>query len=284
MAKKQTENVVIRKLIDNLIDGYSRNILKYTPQLFTKKSKETSNVIPCAEASGVLIEVENQKFLITAGHFLEDTKAENIGIMIDDNFIILNGTVKYIKPSQSEEASKIDIAVWKLEGEVITEIEKKYTFLPFSQIDFNHKVSTKPEYLIVGFPWRMTKEKKTLKKLIVSPFIFLTKEAEKNKYKQLGFQEHSNLLLKHRQKKVKNLKTGFVQQNKSPQGASGCGVWHIPISNIFDGSRKVKLIGQIIEQDDSKTILISTRIHLVAEVLRRDFKLNIPASNITRLV
>ena len=270
-------------IVGESVDTYSREILKYTPQLFTKQTNATSNIIPEAEASGVLIEVQKQKFLITAGHFVESNEPENIGIMIENTFYILNGMVKYVNPFESEQADKIDIAVWKIDENVAVELSKKYSFLQYEDIEFNHVVSSDPKYLIVGFPWKSTIEEKATKKLIVSPLIFLTKSSDKKFYKQLKFEEHSNILLDYRQKKVKNFGNGMVQANKCPEGVSGCGVWYLP-TYLIKGTPKPKLIGQIIEQDKSKTILIGTRIHLVMEILRRDFGLELPESNITKLL
>ena len=269
-------------VIGNSVDIYAKEILRYTPQLYTKPSNATENIEPEAEASGVLIEVKNQKFLITAGHFLASKDPLDIGIMIENTFYILNGMVKYVNPDESEVADKIDIAVWKLDENVASELSKKYSFLPYSEIEYNHTVSSKPQYLIVGFPWRNTTKEYAQKKLIVDPFVFLTKASDKRFYKSLKFEEHSNILLDYRQKKVKNFKTGMVQANKSPEGVSGCGVWFLP-TLLINGTPKPKLVGQIIEQDKSKTILISTRIHLAMEILRTKFEIDIPASNLTRL-
>ena len=260
--------------IGESVDKYSKEILKYTPQLYTKQSKDTINIIPEAKASGVLIEVQKNKFLITAGHFIVSNDVENIGIMIEEKFYILNGAIKYINPYESEEADKIDIAAWKLDDDVVNDLSKKYSFLPYEDIDFNHIVSSKPQYLIVGFPWLNTIVKRATSQLIVTPFIFITQETEKKNYKRLKFNEQSSILLDYRQKKVKNIRTGMVQANKCPEGISGCGVWYLP-TFIIKGQPKPKLVGQIIEQDKSKTILISTRIHIIMGILRSEFKLDI---------
>ncbi len=275
--------ITVMDYLRQVVDQCAREILKYTPQLYTKDPNTTDLIKSDPNSSGVLLEVQGQHFLITAGHFLQRNKPEDIGIMIDDTFYILNGIVKYVNPEVGEQEDKIDIAVWKIDDDVVVDLKAKFSFLPFEKIDFQHKVDTEPKYLIVGFPWRETKEDKVNKKLKSSPFIFLTKESNKESYKRLKFEQHSNLLLNYKQQKVKSLNTGNVQQNKSPEGVSGCGVWHISKFIIEDGQvPDFKLVGQIIEQNKEKTILISTRIHLVAEVLRRDFGMNIPQSKITK--
>jgi len=282
-SKKNTSSIVLQ-LLDKISKKCFDSIQCYSPQLFVKTSLEKDNIKPVPSATGVLINVQGNKFLITAGHFLEETEAENIGIMINNKFYILNGDLKYISPSSGEMENKLDVGVWKLESEVISSLETKYSFLPFDKIDFNHTISLKPEYLIVGYPWKMTVEKHSRKTWEVSPFIFLTDKADNSLYKRLNFQEHSNLLLHYREKKVRNTTSGFVQKNKSPEGISGCGVWHIPIPDILTDFSNFKLVGIITEQDKSKTLLISTRIHIISEILRNHFKLKLPVSNITRLV
>lgn len=269
--------------VGEVVDQCAREILKYTPQLYTKEAGANHNITPEPDSSGVLLQVKEDYFLITAGHVIKNDPA-NIGIMIDNIFHVLNGEIKYINPSESVQGDKIDIAVWRLNTAVVEDLKKKYSFLPFEKIDFEHKIDSAPKYLIVGFPWKETVKDFANKKLIVKPFIFLTKESEKPFYKRFKFEEHSNLLLDYRQKKVKNFANGNVQQNKSPQGISGCGVWHIPNFFMPNGDiPDIKLVGQIIEQNDEKTVLISTRIHLVTELLRNEFGLDIPISKITRL-
>lgn len=89
-------------VVGKSVDMHAKEILKYTPQLYTKLNDEIDNIKPEAEASGVLIEVKKLKFLITAGHFVESKIPKDIGIIIDNTFYILNGIVKYVNPSESE--------------------------------------------------------------------------------------------------------------------------------------------------------------------------------------
>ncbi len=125
---------------------------------------------------------------------------------------------------------------------------------------------------------------KVNKKIIGFPLVFLTNIAGENNYRRLGYENHSTLLLNYRQKKVRNFNSGTIQQNVSPEGISGCGVWYIPkfLSDKED-LPEFRLVGQIIEQNKEKTILIATRIHMVTEVIRRDFGINLPQSLITKL-
>jgi hypothetical protein len=279
---KQQRIITPINYVGQVVEQCAREILKFTPQLYTKEPNQTDNIKPDPNASGVLLKVKGQHFLITAGHVLQWNNPEDIGIMINSTFYILNGIVKYVNPSKSVQSDKIDIAVWKIDDKVAKELETRYRFLPFEKIDFQHKIDSKTKYLIVGFPWRETKEDKVNKKLKSSPLIFLANEAKKESYKRLRFEEHSNILLNYKQKEVKNFGTGYVQQNESPEGISGCGVWHIPKFFIPDGSvPDFKLVGQIIEQNKEETILISTRIHLVTEVLRGDFGIDIRHSTTT---
>jgi len=270
--------------IGEQIDKYSWEILKFTPQLFIKKPAQTSLVVPDPNASGVLLNILENYFLITAGHVIENNDPENIGIMIKDKFFILNGIIKYVKPTESEQADKIDIAIWKLDNQVASDLKEKYSFLPLDKIDINHKLDSEPRYLILGYPWKNTKLDKVKMKIIGPPLTFLSNLSNPNEYKRLKYESHSNLLLNYRQKKVRNFKSGTIQQNVSPEGISGCGVWYIPhfLTQPYI-TPEFKLVGQIIEQNKEKTILIATRIHIVTEVIRRDFGINLPRSLITKL-
>ncbi|MCK4339628.1 MAG: hypothetical protein KAW87_06550 [Candidatus Cloacimonetes bacterium] len=270
-----------------LVNEASREILKYTLQLYHKDNK-TEPVRPEPWASAVLLKVDNTRFLLTSGHVLQengqDINPEDIGIMIEDTFQILNGEIKYVNSTVNKTSDRIDLAIWRLNDDVAGDLEKQYKFLEPSQVDIDHNVSTEPRYLLVGFPVTRSKIKPATAIIKVAPFIFLTKESEKNLYKKLDFEEHSNIILDYRKAKIKSFDTGLPGQGPDTHGVSGSGLWYLPTLIVAEGQKvPFKLAGIMIEWRREVSAVIATRIHIATEIIRKEFRLNLPQSKITKV-
>ncbi|OGS25063.1 MAG: hypothetical protein A2297_07365 [Elusimicrobia bacterium RIFOXYB2_FULL_48_7] len=92
------------------------------------------------------------------------------------------------------------------------------------------------------------------------------------------------LVLSYPQRQIIDIKTGEKKRAVIPEGLSGCGVWHIPnifVENIDNAI--ANLAGIVIRQDEfTKRYIIATRIHIVSEILRLSFDLNLKPSMISR--
>jgi hypothetical protein len=289
MNKKQNDtNITLTsQAIGKITVEAGREILQFTPQLYRKfGSTEPVKVSPWA--SSILLRVDDIHFLVTAGHVLLDGKEplnpEDVGIMIGNVYHILNGNVKYTDTNLDIANSKVDLTIWKLEDpRVISDIQAKYKFLEPGMIEIDHTLSKKPNYLIVGFPITRTKLKPDTHTIKVDPFIFLTNEAKNSLYPKLVFENHSNIILNYRKRKIRNF-NGTIGQGPDPYGISGCGLWYLPELKIgTDGNVPFKLVGIMTEWHNNDNAIIATRIHIVTEVIRREFGLQLPKSRITQI-
>lgn len=264
----------------------AREILKYTPQLYRKLgSSEPIQVEPWA--TGILLEIDCVNFLITAAHVLEENKQpinpEDIGIMVGNTFHILNGFIKYSGTGLHKQNIKIDLTVWRLDDQgIVNDIKQKYDFLSFNHIEIDHTTSNQFDYLIVGFPVTKSKLKNKTKTIRAQPFIFLTNNADEKKLESLGFESHSNVIVNYRKRKIKN-GVGKIVQGPDPYGLSGCGLWYFPnkTSTIVGGT--TRLVAIMTEWDQNSSTLIGTRIHIVTEIIRKEYGLNIAPSQRTRI-
>jgi hypothetical protein len=276
------------KLFSDISVAAARMILSSTPQLFRKYgSSEPFHIEPLA--TGILIKVNSVHFLITAAHVLqykgEDINPEDIGIITGGNeFNILNGHIKFTRLSLHENNNNIDLAIWKIDDErVVKEIESKFTFLSPERIDITHTPVQESKYLIVGFPITRSKKKPNTLKIKVDPFIFLTKQSKKNIYSKLILQQHSNLIVDYRKRRIRNF-NGSTGQGPDPYGLSGCGLWYLPEMKIGDDNRvESKLVGIMTEWHNTQNALVATRIHIVTEIIRKEFGLTLPVSEITQI-
>ena len=260
----------------------AREILTFTPQLFKKvDDKEPIRIYP--EASSVLLRVDGVKFLLTAGHVLQNQDYTDIGVVVNDIFYILLGEVKFFNPAESKTNDKIDLTVWKLEDSVASDLEQKYNFLDLEQLDLNHSVAQEYRYILTGYPVTRSKIKKHIDKIKVDPFVYLTKEADKDLYKKMDFEEHSNIILMY-DKEIKTFGTKERRHNPKPIGLSGSGLWFLPNFIVEKGQRvPFKLAGIMTEWKKQQNVVIATRIHIVTELIRKHYELQLPESKITKL-
>jgi len=287
MKDDKPKILTITDYTGELVDEAAREILNYTPQLF-RKYDNVQPIRPKPWASAVLLNVDNIRFLITAGHVLQengnDINPEDIGVMIGDTFYILNGELKFVNPTVNKTNDRIDLAVWRLDNDVANELETRYKFLEISQVDIDHNVSTEPRYLLVGFPVSQSKIQPTTSTIRVAPFIFLTEESEKKYYAALDFEEHSNIVLDYRKAKIKSFDTKLPGQGPDTYGVSGSGLWYLPSLIVAEGQTvPFKLTGIMIEWRRDKSAVVATRIHIATEIIRKEFGLNLPQSKITKV-
>jgi hypothetical protein len=267
------------------IFNYAEVILKYCPQLFLRNYNKSKRYKIEAIASSVLICFGNDYFMLTAGHVIEDNDPEKIGVVIDNVFKILDGELKYLKPSDNGISNHIDIAIWRLNAEIVQDLKKAYDFLEPDNLLFKHdnkKISQ--NYLVVGFPWRKSNPDIRKNKIKVKPFVLLTRNTDNDVYHQLKINKTLNLLLEYRQRKIINIKSGFFTKGVTPEGISGCGVFHLDSDNLTNSQNlELRLLAVTTEQDKNRRYLQTTRIDIIYELLRRSFNLNISPLNIVEI-
>jgi len=272
--------------IKEIVHDLSKEILNYTPQLY-RKFDNKQPIRPKPIATSVLIKSEDKRFLVTAGHVLRENNAdidpEDIGVMVDDEFIILNGKLNFVNPDASNSNDQTDLAVFELNFYVADHIEKKYFFLPTSTIDINHNLSDDYKYLIVGYPTTKTILKIKASIYEVNPFIFLTKISKEGKYRQLGFNSYSNIVLDYIKSKIKSFGSDLVLTGPDTYGVSGSGLWYIDSFIKPNEAYKAKLVGIMIEWRKRESVVIGTRIHLLTEILRQICGLNLTKSEIANV-
>lgn len=269
--------VSIMEYYNELSDVAAKKILNNTVQIFKRTSiSEPIELEPYA--SGVLIFIFDRFFMITASHVLGTENLENLGILIDSTFTILNGKVVFSKSSKEDDSDQADIAVWELAKEVVVVLQSKFTFLDIKHIDINHTTLTDSPYLLIGFPVNRTKIIKTLKKVKSHPFIFTTKASNKE-YTQLNCNKNINIVLDYEKEKILGVKTKGVHSGPDPYGISGSGIWCFP-KLIYEDVTKVEpnLIGISHTWVKGQNVIIGSKMNIINELIIEKFNIEIPHS------
>ena len=272
--------------IDNLTDFISERVIKYTPQIYRKCITNKKSDSPFeAIGSSVLISVQERFFLITAGHIMSDNKRGSWGFYEDFQFHIVDGRFIYINPEIDIKSKYTDVGICELDN-ISTEFAKRYfQFLNESEIVFDYIPKNEKNFLILGYPWRKTKFNFKKQKIKVTPYKFLTDLFDDGQLGELVNFKNQNLILSYKQRKITDTKTGYRKKAVSPEGLSGCGVWHLP--NVYNedfSEINANLAGIIIRQDIySHQFVIAVRTHIISELLRLYFDIDFKPSMISRL-
>lgn len=255
---------------DEISLNMAKEIMDYTPQLFFEKIHK-NKLPPYADSSSLLITVNNRHFLVTAAHCIYDI--ESIGFMIENDFYTIGGNLKSFEPNMENnyDPNNLDLSIFELFEETIQAIKLKYKFLDWSKIGFGHKSSMTSHYLIVGYPEYKTQKNYPTKKIISSPLILRTTGVPIEVYIKNEVNKNSCIILTADQKNVAVNTINSIIELPELGGISGCGIWHV--FNEFGKNPKYHLVAILTGENEQKTILYSTKIEHVKNILQTHFNL-----------
>ncbi|HEX7904685.1 MAG TPA: hypothetical protein VF487_12455 [Chitinophagaceae bacterium] len=247
-------------------------LLNFTAQLFYYPIKSTNqNVIPVQVASSVLFKTDNDYFLVTAKHVFSDVKLSDIIILLNDgNAVQLYGEIGFFIVNKPHD--NLDIAILKLDMEIVKQLEHQYSFLHYKNIDFSHDYNETNNYMLLGFINKQTELKgKTFQS---TPFGFLTQLKRMNKLSDLRLNDIENIALRYNRRKQTFLFNDVKQLG--PQdltGLSGGGIWFVRQYACKPHLQYCSLVGIMIEQlrGTNRGIVVGTKIYLAFEILEKHF-------------
>lgn len=241
---------------------------------------------PKPYASGVFMKIDNDYFLLTAGHVVDDCE-ENIyiGIKQEEPLLRLGGEWTKNIPETTREKDKIDAAVLKLDDETIKKIGGAYQFIDINSIEINHSAKELPMYISLGFPASMSKYNSYKKELKSTPFQYITMCAEDCVYEKLGCKSKENLITHYDKKNVVDYKSGEKKTGPDPYGISGSGLWYVPETEVLKTSGVNKKLVAIMTEwpSENRNYWIGTRIDVFTEIIRNKYNINIPKSSIVNV-
>lgn len=223
--------------------------------------------------SGILLKIDDDYFLVSAAHVIEENKIRQMFIPNGKEFIAIEGDFKGIalEEGQNREDDKIDLAVVKLATHVVIEISSIFEFLSLDRIDINHNISNLNDYCLYGFP-----------------NIWTEKIVENQEFKSMPLFLRTQLNIEQKRtvpKYVKNSKL-IVEYGGSPnhpvaKGLSGSGLWFLPQNS--DGIEDISLVGILTDCFEYDKVITATRIDILTEILRQRFGVNIEKSKIIKV-
>jgi hypothetical protein len=251
------------------------SILKSTIQFYYNKP-ESGRL--AANASGVLLTVDNRFFVVTAAHVLAKHYSDTF-VLLADTEATLGGQL-YTTEGTAED--RIDLAVLELtDATQLEQFQQEYHFLTLADIS-THQTHKTSQYLLVGYPATKTKVYDGI--IVARPYPLQAELSTDFDYAKHGVQRATHLVLASSGNVVSGANTN---PHKRPRlkGVSGGGVWHNGNYLQGDPAHEKRLVGILTEEitEHGRKSLLITRTTVLLEFMRQRFGLSIPASQTVKV-
>ena len=266
-----------------LITEIARKLAKSTCKLYVYGQEKIG--VPQSLGSSILLELNNNYYCVSNAHVLGD---ENIGKAFVLNQFKKSMTIggffhtTKLPPNGKREDDVIDVSVVKLQLTAVDWLTASgYLFLPMEKIESDFEPSLKDLMLMVGYPASKTKTIISQKSLTTSPFYFVTKPNFKD-LTEMKFSSADHIFADYTRKQIHNPRTGKNNTGPLPHGMSGGGLYHIQ-KNVT-GNYDVYLIGIMSEYIVKHSLVVSTKIGLVLDIIKQKIDPDIAYNGLFRHV
>ncbi|MEP3209539.1 MAG: hypothetical protein ABJN95_10140 [Maribacter sp.] len=262
--KQFTDQKDIRVFDQKINELCRTEIVRFTCQFFVKGKIGLEPF-----GSGVFVKSKEKHFILTASHVADYMENDT------DDLYIKVGHDKYINVigqlwlSDIDKSKNIDVAIIRMEEEMLPDLLKVYFFLPISKFRKHDKLIYAYHYAVVGFP--SVNQKIENGRLKTGAEIYLTGPSKDKVYKFYGYDPKHFYVLKM-EGKGKDLESGEKSKvNIKFGGLSGCGLWlMLPYKNGAKHIVEYRLIGIMTENRKGKYFcLIGNKIQIVVDALIR---------------
>ncbi len=218
--------------------------------------------------SGVLLVVQQEHFLITAAHIIDEHHTTNLYLLAEKHFLAIGGPVLMtpLPASGDRNDAPLDVAVLHLNAETATAVQAHKQFLTINRVDASDKPYTHSLYTITGYP--STKQPPPKGGILTTtPVRFTSVPLPPDQYpKPFTLGTHFGIPYDKKKQIARNLK---VERPPDPHGISGGGLFRLgTFDQIKHGTNTESLIGIAIEARPHS--LISTNITIALELIRAD--------------
>lgn len=247
-------------------DAIKDGILNCTCQFFLDNQK---NDKPRPHGSGVFIEYNDTKYLVSAAHVLEN-HYDKTYIILGVDSLVLGGTLFISKlPTGCKKRNDdyFDIAVLKLDEKTLTELFKhKVDFVKQERLDSNHNANKLSLYLTFGFPAAKTdlRFKDSVEAMAKETGVI---ESEKC-YLKYGITSTDNIIARYNRSGFFTNKNPLIHTGVKPYGISGCGLWSVTTMKPENGKAvPTTLVGILTTWISQDSKMIATHISKVLKFI-----------------
>lgn len=228
--------------------------------LFRSK-KDTSEVDQIA--SGVLLRISSQSFLLTAAHVTDELDTGYLLVPGENGLIGVGGYVSYWKPSEGEsrKSDKIDIAYLRLGRNVRARIHSSFRDVTLNEISYQDTVAPIPFATFVGYP--VTKAKRRSGARMSEIVTYTGHLWSKDVYDKLGFSQERHICVRMRLKEVYSSRHRRKLMAPFPAGISGGAIiaWPMKFSDRRNNP-SLRLVGIAHSFNRTASCLTGTHIKM----------------------
>lgn len=222
--------------------------------------------------SGVLLQIGESKFILTAAHVLDHRSEGTLCIPGDGLLIPINGTFRStdIPKGRAREDDKVDIGFCRLDDQTVNAIAS-YSYLPATEIIADEKPVFGRLYSFIGYP---NTRNEVRYKIRPNPFSFLNTPLTIDLYSQYKLDTNIHIAVKYDKKRTVSANHKPISF-PDPHGLSGGGLWAWEIRDRFKvGNPEVspKLVGITTGYTTDKKAWFATKIGIALECVRTTFQ------------
>lgn len=260
--KNELPNVVDRMI--------ARKIARHTCQLVfkDKNGKLTS------KGSGVLFVVKGVHFLLTASHLTQEWSNSNpLFIVVNNNHLIaLEGD---LREADFYNGKIVDLSYVKIAESILPNLQKSYTFLPYSKISENTGLTKGGNYSIIVYPENA--EKAADAEIQTGAQAYYLEPSPQKMYGLHNLDPENYYLL---DAKSNNTAAENAKIMTQLSNVDGSGLWLLTSEGNLEVSIDYKLIGIITKFGDSAHFtFIGMRLCLIIDMIRKLEKIEMQVVN-----
>jgi hypothetical protein len=210
--------------------------------------------------TGVLIDISDITFLLTAAHVIDEMKYGDILIPTNAGLKSLEGTFSYLEtPNKKTRAKdKLDIGYFKLETNFARSLHNDLNVINIDDIVFLDDATQSVIYTFAGYPSSKTKTRSNFAQS--EPYYYSGYSVEKEIYSKYGYNPNFHIIVKFRRHSSVTA-IGEKYFPPFPRGISGGGIYVWPEEfqgQLIPTGRKLVGIVHTYKQDEG--LLIGTNI------------------------
>ena len=220
--------------------------------------------LPEPIGTGILLEVDDKVFLLSATHVFTDNQETTIYYPAKTGFSMLRG--ERVGGSRDKE----DVCWMLLSGEIVADISSNFKPVPVGMVDMNDVTKKGDLYMLTGFPEELLRIDLEKRKFNHRIHTYTAMPVDKRIYRKCGAKMISHIVIKHSKKKAKR-SSGKKVKSTDLHCMSGGAVWKfLGPENSIKGVPAVRLVGVTIEKHDIWGAAVVTRINYVIESIRSE--------------
>lgn len=257
---KPINNIKIINHYRRWTESVLHKIDKYTIQLIVDDGNKKKPL-----ASVILIQFEDEFFIVSAAHVIEYTDMNKIYFECGGNknnesiFQVITEfeMISTQKVINSREEDKVDIAILRiLDESILDNLKVNFSFYAFTYADINHEARIPfPSYIVFGYPTSYFNINNRFKEPERKVLILSTHIVEWKNHEKHGFSEDKHLFTLYPKKMIVG-KNAYLPP--LPNGNSGSGLWCFTNSfTIDDREPHFTLVGIMIEVFQKRTLIAS---------------------------